>query len=762
MRISNYIFSLIALSATIGISQESFAQPTQAVAHNQQIDQAVAQLNQYRQLQSNLKLQDPDLSYGMRKALVMADLLFTTDGQLNLSLIPDVKAAFVPQNPEEFEVNMGKVLDQLDAVWQHFFAGVTLPKDPAGVAMSSLRAFFSAGPQTTLTDRHAKVAVLAAMFAPYNQGPVGDCFAVSDVLRDHKEFYQHAANDYAALVMNGYLTRPVDNKSDYFFYLPVLADDDRENQVAITPSGTFSGTTYSIFDSPGFLASRTLMGGDDSTCSATEVAQVLFQGSKKTKITATPNDIIQAMAAVMATKSIGADPVATTANLTAVGKYGFSSLTNNPILRGIEAAFAAMAEDRINDSTRSNINSSVSIAMKPLWQQVQKYSGVPQFNALFTSLFNNSYRLVYNPDYPLPQVAADGSSSTGAFVLFKRDPTVGTNIGTAITTPQQLGQLVADAVTATANSLPSNANNQAISNLLSQSVTTKDFLTKVLWAYDPSNQQEPDPVDNYTKLSRTPMLSPDGDNPFEVDDIDTETAYEKNVQTYVPHNTKDLVSWCMNMAKTTKVEMAPMDSPQHAFNFMPKNPDLTSFVNSNSNPNHWIQKTLVVPGMQVATRQIDPLTQNALSQGMWELISEAFNDPSPYQNLVRQLAKSKLSVQVYSQKLLNGINSMLNSDSDQAHRVANALDAVLLQSLPAKDQTILQQSAIRFAFTNWNEGLKDIYFCAFFNPRTEQVAFGTILEDKTNLQPMDETEWVNNQQWDVDLTPNAPANAASF
>ncbi|MBX9744920.1 MAG: hypothetical protein K2X08_06905, partial [Chlamydiales bacterium] len=93
-----------------------------------------------------------------------------------------------------------------------------------------------------------------------------------------------------------------------------------------------------------------------------------------------------------------------------------------------------------------------------------------------------------------------------------------------------------------------------------------------------------------------------------------------------------------------------------------------------------------------------------------------------------------------------------------AQEVAVALDALLIESLSANDQAILNQSAIRFAFTNWNQGTKDIYFCAYFNPRTELIAFGSILEDKTNLQPMDEIQWVNHQTWDVDMTPFAAQN----
>lgn len=199
-----------------------------------------------------------------------------------------------------------------------------------------------------------------------------------------------------------------------------------------------------------------------------------------------------------------------------------------------------------------------------------------------------------------------------------------------------------------------------------------------------------------------------------------------------------------------------MDSPQHAFNFMPANPDIVQYIKTGMKSPQWLKKTLVMPGMQVAKRQISTDAQKALTQGMYNYLSEVLSDRQSYQQLVQNLSQQTLSVQDYSQQLLNGINTLLKSDETQAYQIALALDGILFQSLSPQDQAILEQSAIRFAFTNWNEGAKNIYFCAYFNPRTTQIGFGTIFEDKTQLQPMDEKAWVDNQQWDVNLTPFAP------
>lgn len=721
------------------------------------IQQALTQLNQYANIQKQLNVQNPDLAYSMRKALVIADLLFDSQAKLNISLCSEAKSAFIRVKPKEYEVHMGKFLDQLDSSWQPFFDTVQAPKDSNSVSCSAIRALFSLGANQPITDRHAKVAVLAAILSPFNQGPVGDCFAVNDLIRDHDEYFRHNAEDCASIVMKGYIERPVNGAADYFFFLPILADDDRNQPFVLSTDGTFPATNSSIFDAPGFVAAQVLMGGDSITSLRADVLQSLSSTAQKGQIKITPSQLIKAIAQAIANKTPQTD-VDTLCNL---GEYAFSSLTNNPIMRGVESAIAAMAEDRATDSTRGNINSCVAGALKSTWEQLKKMSGVTQFEQTFTSAFNSSYRLLYNLNIPLAQVSADGSSTDGGFQLYERDPSDPTIPGERLATPQQFRQLILDAVNATVAELGSTSRVKMIANRVTNVIQSNDFLKNVLWDYDQANRKETDPIQNYLSLSRTPMQSCDGDNPYEVDDIDTEITYDNDAKSFTPHNAKDLIFWCLNLAEKAPAEMIPMDSPQHAFNFMPTNPDLVNYIKSKATPGQWVQKTIIIPGTQVAKRQIDANTQQALTKGMYDVISSALPDEKSYQQLEERLSILPLSVHEYSQKLLDGINALLKSDENQAYQVALVLDGLLLQSLPEKDQAVLEQSAIRFAFTNWNEGTNDIYFCAFFNPRTQKVGFGTIFENKTNLQPMDENAWVNNQQWDVDLSPHAPTSLAT-
>lgn len=146
---------------------------------------------------------------------------------------------------------------------------------------------------------------------------------------------------------------------------------------------------------------------------------------------------------------------------------------------------------------------------------------------------NNSFRLVYNLNIPLTQPSADGSSTSGGFQLYRTIPNGPAQIGTFVTTPQQLGQFLSDVIRNVLAAMGATSDNQTIANTLAQSVQTNDFLQNVLWAYCPDNRKITDPVANYTQLTCTPMQTCLGDNPIAVYDIDTGEKNDRIV-TYTP------------------------------------------------------------------------------------------------------------------------------------------------------------------------------------------------------------------------------------
>ncbi len=742
--------SLVVISCLAG-GMPLLAQPLPvrgSVEAQDPVAQALAELNAYGALQQQLGIQQPDVAYGMKKALLLAELLVQPNGALNLALIPQAKSVFVPAMPKEYELQIERVLNQLDTSWQPFFDSVKASADAGSTGNLSLRSLFQLEPGQQITDWHAKVAVLSALLAPYNQGSVGDCFAVNVAIRDHEEYLRHAAEDYQSAVMKGFLERLVDGHPDDFFYLPLLADTDLDQPFALTQDGQIAGTNCSLFDAPGVKAARTVMGGGSIALS--DVVRH-FSGNSHGSLQATPSQVIEALAQEIVSQS----GQQTVQQLQTLGEYAFSSLTNHPVLRGVEAAFSAMAEDRPQDSTRGNINGAVAQSLQDAWTALHHTSGVAAFQNEFNQIFNDSYRLLYNLDIPLAAVSSDGSSTDGGYQLYERSPESIAILGKRIATPEDFAGLVLDAIAKTTQQLGASQDNVTIAQTLSYYVMDSSFMQNVLWNYDPSNKQQPDPVGNYQKLSRTPMQSCDGDNPFEVSDIDTEVD-DSDAISYTPSNAKDLVVWAMNLAKKAPPEFCPMVSPQHAFNYVPNTAELSAFVRSGLTADKWLKQTVITPGMQVATRPVSATLRQSMTESMKQLLANALPNWTGFNSLVANLSSQKLTLQQYAANFLAGLTSLLHANRDVANQLSVLFDAALLQSLSDSDAAALGKSAVRFAFTNWNIGTTDLYFCGYFNPRTMQIGFGTIGEDKKGLQPMDEDAWVNHQTWGVDITPQAP------
>lgn len=722
MKFFSSIFLSIFTIATI-LPEPSRAEVSHLTANS--IEKAVSALNHLKESQHKAGIQDADLSYAMRKALVLADLLVSQNGMLNTSLCKDLKAHFIPENPLEYETHIGRILDQLDPSWQPLLDQITIPKDPANTTHLILRALFGLSPKKPLTDRHAKVAVLAALFAPCKQSLIGDCFVGSD----DQEYYKQAAHDFASIIGQGFLTRIVDKAPNNFFFIPAIEDDDIDKIFTIDRAGKIGGSNLSLLEVPGLISACQVMGGEHGTCLSQHLIKKLFSGTSAEKLQLSVSQLIETFAQIICKNTLGLD----VAILSDQGKYAFSCLTNNPVLLAVESAFASMAEDRHYDSIRRNINDCVV-------KVLNEAAPAPDFLNAVLKNFNASYRLVYNANIPLPEALA--SSTAGGFQLYRRIPTMPTSIGIRVETPQDFRQLVLDAIILTGQELKSIAE----ADHLSQFAQTDAFLLNILCAYDCANQQEPDPINNYKNLMRTPMQSCDGNNSCE--------GIEQN---FTPTNAKDLIRWCLDLSKKVPSELFPMDSCQHALNFAPTNPDLKAFVaNQIMNSDQWVRYTLTIPGLKVSTQPIDPDTQMKLANTMYNTIAKGVLDASSYQVLVASLNHPNMTVHTYAQSLLDGINTLLRVDPNKAKDIALALDYVLMRVLPPKYRSMIEKNAIRFAIRNGNDETKKIYFCAYLNPRTQQLGFGCIDEDKCNLMPMDEDAWVNNQRWDVGLGLSTP------
>ncbi len=466
--------------------------------------------------------------------------------------------------------------------------------------------------------------------------------------------------------------------------------------------------------------------------------------------------------------------------LLVLGRYGFS-LANNRLLRAWETSLAGMSEPRPNDYVRGNVNSAVMAVLKPVFDNQEKRithyqkTLIEEVKTVFQKTLNDSFRLVYNGDIPLAQVSSDGSSSSGGFELYQRDVADLTKMGVRIATPDQFKAFILgvidqtkDAEYAKATTKKDRAVVDSVIQAMHFCAVGKDFMKNVLYAYDDANKEDPDPVANYQKLARTPMTSLDGDNPWEVMAIDTGKDFTPDVRTIRPKDPGALLKWLLGLATWKEStehylsdavtnEEDTATSPEHAFNIEIEGPEFKDFLGSKLSADEWIKKTLVDPGMKVSKAEMDKGARLLFKQNVNAWLSNQFQGGIP-DHLMQEMevlfkslsSKETISVQQFAQRSQDGLVSLFKLNADQSQQLSLALDALLLQSLPKAQSEAIQKAAVRFAKTNWDEGPKNLFFCCFFNPRTQKTDFGRIAEDKTGLEPMDQYEWVDNQQWEVD------------
>ena len=158
--------------------------------------------------------------------------------------------------------------------------------------------------------------------------------------------------------------------------------------------------------------------------------------------------------------------------------------------------------------------------------------------------------------------------------------------------------------------------------------------------------------------------------------------------------------------------------------------------------------------MSIARAILDTMTKQTFTMNFMGWLQQntqlSQNDLNYVNSILGKLNTQALTTQCYAQTVLTTIDHIFNLSGNQAMEFSVPFDAIFLLSLPQATQQALSSTAIRFAKTNWDQGDKNLYFCTYFNPRTANLGFATIAEDRTMLNVMDEYQWVDQQEWDVE------------
>ncbi len=659
-----------------------------------------------------LGLQDAKIAREVQLPRIIADLLVTQSGALNLGIIDDIiENFFNKEGLLEYEEDIVRVLNHLkdkpDLLVK--FNQIDLPKNIPAETDFVIRSTLNLFTQEPLAAVIAKKAALTALLSHIRQGPVGSCFATSVGVQIERERIDFYLRDLQQIIYTGMLVRKVEGETKEFPFIMDIADEDLKKAFKLNGKGeiVFENKNAHVLDIPGIFQACQLMGIDRASLDS--VITDYIKESQSESLNITPEDLITELAT-----KLNKDKK--------IGLIGFSAQTNCCLMRMWEKVLAGMAEPSKQSYMRSLILGSLEKSLK----EVLDNKTVKQ---TFLDVFNRSIVLEYDSTLELDKVAEDGSSSEGGFVLYqdyKRcdnpDAFRGVILSSLNVTEETLSKV--------SSKTDQPAYIKTLDKVRAFVQNGNKFMQLVLYNFDDSNKIN-DPLGHWKDLKLTPWVSKIGDDPHLLLQVYTQSTKDLPASHILPKNALDLFSFAVKEGKKLN-----SDDPNalfltdvwgvHAFSFIPTNPSFGPLVKSPLAPEDAIRRALVSPGEIVANSKIPESTKD-------KMIERLFN------YLPKQLAISEKTVVGFCQKLVQVLKEKTGVDQDAIEKMVTSL---LIDALPPDLFEKLANPAILGFDTNWNLEDENLYFCAFYNPVTGQIDLGTTDRNKTRLIPLDHKPWL--------------------
>lgn len=695
-----------------------------------------------------------DLVRGFHLPKVMAQVLITSSGFLNIGLGDYLQTVLFDKTKtlhyQETIAHAIQLLKEQTSL-QNRLLQIQAPATPGYRSETIIRATLNLDPAVPVNNVHAKIVGLAAFFSKLHQGPIGSCFATNVGMEVQIQRPDKFLDDIAALLQNDKLVRTVDGKPRDIAYVLDATNDALTTAFEVDTEGNIA-SEVNICSSHSFVNACIQMGiSEESSTSAIQQALATLAGTKSTLKT-TPLKIIETIA-----RQHFRQDIMTKIDL---GKVGFCAIDNSLVLRAWEELIAAMAEMRKHSYVRSQILKSVAGTLESVLKPTS--TAEKRVNALFRNTFINTMNekldLRYDPSTSVDEtskVSSDGKSNfDAAFVLFNE-------AGKEVLTPDDFRNVILEDIEIAGKSCATRVASdekpllQRTINKVIEYVKTNAFLQQEIQNFDPDNRKLRDPLANWEQLAGIPWRAQYGDDPMEVLDIYFNQSTPLEPLQFTPQNAQDLMMIVISIAKQLQQklhyldqpidETFAMESPQHAFEFIPEHPTMAAIVKDPRDA-----RTFVTEYVQKQGRISMPLTED-LRQAIITQAANCFKTNAEKERFYSKVEKINVydTVNAFIEVILDIIKYLLPTALTEHKRNAEYLirRTVLEHAVRTKSVEALKPFIVHFADTNWNDGDHNIHFCFF--PHEGRVYFGTVYDDGTNLQMMDQDEWVNNQQWSI-------------
>lgn len=716
------------------------------------------------------------------KPRLIADLLLTSGGHLNLGLIDIIKhrffAAGVPLLRHDQELK--QTLDILagSVSMQNQIHAIGKPCSPHLAVNDLMRVSLKLAPEAPLDGRQAKWVALAALLSDMRQGDVSSCFSTSVAIMMMDALKEKVLGDFIELLSRGKLTRA--GRADQQEFIPVLeiGDSALAANITLESSGKMvSGTGY-LWEAPGLIAACRQLGiADDDMqgCIEAVIAQLYVERALK------PGDLLEVTVQSMIRRLVKAQAAplldrSLRRELKNRALLAFSAETHCPLLRAWESCLAAMAEAQSTNLVRRKITKCLAAALGPHWPR--GFFGAPAKDAqrvqqVFANVVNHCIQLRYDPQV-LVQSGGHGdghSKILGAFTLHALKQGKNSLLAKPVETPEQFKRFVLNQLRR-AGEILTKADGQdlpeqlALIDHLHAFVSRPDelassFVKTAIRHYDVRNGAISDPLQVWRQLEHLPFRDAVGN--------DAATVYLKATgvapgqpHTVRPKNGEELLRAfiAFGRARAQADQFLADDNPyqrylatttQHAFTLTPEDPSIVGAMDPAQTADQWILAHIIAPGQQVARLPMDGALKLRFHQAVCGKLLDEKMAPG-FMEAVKKISATCNTVALYGnelRKLLLGMHAKPDVRLERALS-KQLTDLLLTDVLPSETVAALTASAVRIADTNWEDkGARHLVFACFYNPLSQAVELATLDEEGRRLAALNQDEWVTYIPWEM-------------
>lgn len=704
-------------------------------------------------------LQSAPQALQQKIALELAKALLTERGTINFGIAAVLSKIFLPSSKtalnHEIGWQRGLQLCASSFMLRDLFADVGDPS-PNPLIQELLKTALSLPPSAILGKNDTKLALLSSLFSHLRQGQEGSCFAVSLAIEMLANQVADSLKELSSLLQKGKLMRKIKGIVKEIPFCLSINDEKLTAKIRILSDGT----TYvegkkckAIWSSPGMQAACLSIGFNLNKHS---MDALLKKGEEEELNIKT---LLKKIAA-----SVAQGDQKREAALFNRACFAFSAQTAPPILKAWENSIATMAESVEEGMIKKSIQKAVVDSLQ-YRLSTNKIPPSPALQRLFLQIQKNlhqSIELRYDPCiFSAPHLSHQ--KIEGGFVLYVKEQRVDTF--------EKFRAFVSDLLEASIRFCDQEQPGFAqAASLLTSYIQTEEWLCYLLVRYYPAGKKEVERAllkRKHEELIFTPWITKCGNNSKALIGTYLELNETIQAQVLVPKNGKEALLFLIDMYKKKTFQEKNLLARQphflapfcilgkHRLSLMAGHPSFLPAWTSTKDTETWIAEHVLRPGIEIAAQSMSSSVRTLLEETLVQHPFFKNLTPKQLQDLYEQLKKiqTPVSYREYRQAVIRNIEKGALCTPSQIKKWTTELDQLLFNTLDPSRKSLLEQSAISFADTNWCEELQDLHFCFVVNPGTGELELWQRHADGTHLAPLDQDYWLNNQRWEFPILP---------